>query len=267
MSETSQTATPLDKAHATMEAAPSDDAARMRFYERLADAELFILLEKEPEGERIAPEIFETSDASFILVFDTEERLAKFVGRVAPYAALSGRAIAGMLAGQGIGLAVNPEVAPSSILIPSEAVGWLAETLTHAPDEVEARAQSFTSPAGLPESLITALDVKLATAAGFAKSAYLVGVTYEGGAQSHLLGFVDALEQAQGALAKAVNEALTFSGIEAGALDVGFFAASDPVAAQLARAGLRFDLPEPEKPSEYVPIMPGSDPDNPPKLR
>ena len=29
-------------------------------------------------------------------------------------------------------------------------------------------------------------------------------------------------------------------------MDVGFFEAEDPVAASLARAGLRFDLPQPE---------------------
>ncbi|MGR3714021.1 MAG: SseB family protein [Shimia sp.] len=260
-------ATPLDQYHAAMDAAPEDDAARLRFFERLADAELFLLLEKEPEGDKISPEVFETSDASFVLVFDTEARLSQFVGRVAPYAALSGRIAATMLAGQGIGMALNPEVAPSSMLVPAEALSWLVDTLTHAPDEVEAKVESFTAPAGLPEVLITALDAKLATTAGLAKMAYLVGVTYESGTQSHLLGFVGAVDAAQGALAKAVNEALTFSGIEAGALDVGFFAASDPVAAQLARAGLRFDLPEPVAAQDYVPLSPGSDPNKPPILK
>lgn len=259
--------TPLDMAHAAMEAAPADDAARLRFYERLADAELFLLLTKEAEGENVSPEVFELSDHSFVLVFDTEERLAEFVGKPAPYAALSGRVVANMLAGQGIGLGVNLEVAPSAILIPPEAVSWLAETLTHAPDQVEATPESFSAPAGLPESLVAALDQKLSTAMGLAKMAYLVGVTYDNGAQSHLLGVIDAIPEAEGALAKAVSEALTFSGIEAGALDVAFFAASDPVAAQLARAGLRFDLPEPEEAKEYAPVAPGSDPENPPKLR
>lgn len=259
--------TPLDRAHAAMEAAPADDAARLRFYERLADAELILLLSKEAEDDKIAPEVFDLSDHRFVLVFDTEERLARFVGKPAPYAALSGRIIASMLDGQGIGLAVNLEVAPSSILIPPEAVGWLTQTLAHAPDEVAAKPQQFEAPMGLPEVLLTALDQKLATAAGLAKFAYLVGVTYDTGAKGHLLGFVDAIEAAEGALAKAVSEALTFSGIEAGALDVAFFASSDPVAARLARVGLRFDLPEPEKPREYTPVKPGSDPDNPPKLR
>ena len=261
------TPTPLDLAHEAMEAAPGDAAARLRFYERLADAELFLLLEKEAGDDSIAPEIFDTSDARFVLVFDTEARRSHFVNRIAPYAALSGRAIAAMLSGQNIGLAVNPEVAPSAILIPPQAVGWLADTLTHAPDQIEARITGMTAPAGLPESLITALDAKLSTAAGLADWAGLVGVTYDNGARSHLLGFVNAVPAARAALAGAVNEALTFSGLEAAALDVGFFSADDPVTTRLGRAGLRFDLPEPAQPADYVPAPPGSDPAKPPKLR
>ncbi len=261
------TDTPIDRAHAAMEAAPSDDAARLRFYERLADAELFLLLEKEPEGERISPEVFEVQDSSFVLVFDTEERLANFVGKPAPYAAISGRVIAQMLASPGIGMGVNLEVAPSSILIQPEAVSWLVQTLENAPDEIEAKVEEFSAPAGLPEVLITALDEKLSTAIGLAKWAYLVGTTYDNGVRSHMLGFVGALPHAHGALAKAVSEALTFSGIDAGALDVGFFDTSDQVAAQLARVGLRFDLPEPEAPTEHIHVVPGSDPEKPPKLR
>ena len=68
-------------------------------------------------------------------------------------------------------------------------------------------------------------------------------------------------------MAKAVGEALTFSGIAAGALDVGFFAGSDQMAARLARVGLRFDLPLPEEPKIYQPRIPGSDPENPPILK
>jgi len=259
--------TPLDLAHAAMAAAPADDAARLRFYERLADAELFLMLAAEAEGEQISPELFETPDGAFVLVFDREERLAQFAGKPVPYAALSGRVIAQMLAGQGIGLGLNLEVAPSAILIPAEAVGWLHQTLGHAPEEVEAGVTEFTAPKGLPEALLTALDAKLATAGGLAAAAYLAGVRYAGGGQGHLLGFVGAKEAAQPSLAKAASEALTFSGIEAGAMDVAFFEAEDPVAASLARVGLRFDLPQPKAPQEYKPAKPGSDPASPPRLK
>lgn len=259
--------TPLDLAHAAMEAAPDDDAARLRFFERLADSELFILLDKEPEGERISPQVFDTGEGQFVLVFDRQERLAQFADRIVPYAALSGRVIAQMLAGQGIGLGVNLEVAPSSILIPEAAMGWLAETLSHAPGEVEASISEVRPPKGLPEVLLTALDAKLATAAGLAQTAYLAAVTYESGGSGHLLAFIGTTEGAEAALAKAAGEALTFSGIEAGALDVGFFAASEEISARLSRVGLRFDLPKVEAAQSYQPQMPGSDPAKPPRLK
>lgn len=259
--------TPLDLAHDAMDRAPEDDAARLRFYERLADSELFLLLTKDPSGDQIDPEIFDLGDARFVLVFDREERLSQFVGKPAPYAALSGRVVAQMLTDQSIGLGVNLEVAPSQMLIPPEAVKWLSETLAHRPDEVEARAEELYAPKGLPEELLTAIDAKLAGAAGLAQNAYLVAIRYEGGGQGHMLGFVGTTDGAEGALAKAANEALTFSGIEAGSIDVGFFAQSDPMAAAMAKVGLRFELPKLETRDQVVRAAPGSDPEKPPKLR
>ncbi|MGD9865325.1 MAG: SseB family protein [Pseudodonghicola sp.] len=259
--------TPIDAAHAAMEAVPDSDAARLRFYERVADAELYLLLTEEAEGEQISPELFEVEEGRFVLAFDREERLAQFAERVAPYAAFSGRVLAQMLAGQGIGLGLNLGVAPSAILIPPAAMDWLCQTLDHAPEETEARFAQFTAPGGLPEALIAAIDTKLATATGLAKAAFLVGTVDAAGGRGHLLGFVDAVEPAQGALAKAASEALTFSGIEAGAMDVGFFAGDDPVTARLAAVGLRFDLPEPAKPEPLFQQAPGSNPDKPPILK
>ncbi|EAQ25664.1 SseB family protein [Roseovarius sp. 217] len=257
--------TPLDAAHAAMERTADEATARLRFYETLAASELYLLLKSEAESDQLDPEVFDLSDHSFVLVFDREDRLAQFAGRIVPYAALSGRSIATMLAGQGVGLGVNLDVAPSSILLPPEAVDWLAETLGGAPTQIEARPEKFSAPKGLPENLLLALDARLASMAGLADLAYLVGVTYDTGARGHLLGFVDAQPEAQAALARAVSEVLIFSGLEAAALDVAFFAASDPVAARLAHCGLRFDLPEPPRPS--VRAAPGSDPDKPPLLR
>jgi hypothetical protein len=257
--------TPLDQAHAAMEAAPEDDGARLAFYDRLAASELVLLLEAEAEGDRIRPQVFPVEGDRFVLVFDREERLAEFAGGAAPYAALSGRRLAGMLAGQGIGIGVNLGVAPSAILIGAGSVDWLAATLAAQPEEVEERPAEILPPRGLPERLITALDARLAAAEGLARMAYLVGTVYAGGRRGHLLGFVDPVPGAEPALARAVGEALTFSGIEAGVLDVGFFRAADPVAARLARVGLRFDLPE--APVAEGPGAPGTDPAVPPRLK
>lgn len=257
----------LDQAHAAMEAAPDDDVARLRFYERLADSELFLLLAAEAQGAQVTPDLFTVEEQEFALVFDRVERLAAFVGKVAPYAALSGRGLARMLAGQGIGLALNPDVAPSAMLLPAQAVDWLAQTLSHAPSETLARPREVAAPRGLPEALLTGLDRKLAMAGGLARAAYLVAVTYDDGARGHMLAFVGALEDARGALAAAAGEALTFSGIEAGAIDVTFVEQSDPFAARLARVGLRFDLPTQEPRASRTPAAPGMDPDKPPRLR
>lgn len=260
--------TRLDQAHAAMLAAPEDNQARLQFYERLADAELFLMLEAEPDGDNITPAVFETGDGTFVLVFDREDRLAQFAGQVVPYAALSGRVVAGLLAPQQIGLGLNLDVAPSSILVPPSALVWLADTLDNAPDAHETQLTEVLAPAGLPQILLTALDAKLATAAGLSPLAYLVATRSSEGAHGHLLGFVDAVPGAESALAKAVGEALTFSGVEAGVLDVGFFASSHPMTARLARVGLRFDLPEPPADrSAQTPSVPGADPTKPPILR
>jgi hypothetical protein len=250
------TDTPLDIAHAAMSEHPDDDALRLRFFERLGDAELFLLLEGEATDDKVTPQVFDPGTGSIVLVFDRAERLSAFVGAEAPYAALSGRVIAGLLAEQGLGLGLNLDVAPSSFLLEAEGVRWLAQTLGNAPDEVEARLAEVSAPKGLPDALISALDTKLATATGLAQLAYLVGSTDTDGAPG-----------AEPALAGAASEALTFSGIEAGAMDVAFFDATDPITARLARVGLRFDLPQPAPARAPEAIAPGSDPDRPPRLR
>lgn len=256
----------LDRAHADMEAAPEDDAQRLRFYDRLAHSELFLMLTEEAKGDNISPEVFDLGEARFVLSFDSEERLSSFAGRMVPYAALSGRALAGMLAGQGIGLALNLEVAPSQILLPPEALGWLTETLGSGPQQAEARPERLMAPR-VPEALVTALDLRLASAAGLARKAYLAEVIYEGGTRGHLLGLTGAVPEAEVALANAINEALVFSGLEAGALDVTFLSDSDPLTAELARVALRFDLPDVATPTRVERIAPGADPDKPPILR
>jgi len=259
--------TPLDAAHAAMEAKPGDDAARLRFYERLADGEMFLLLENEAAGDTLTPKLFDLEDGPVVLIFDTEERLAGFTGIPAPYAALPGRVIAAHLAGQGIGLGINLGASASSMMLPPEAVDWLAETLVHGPEQVEAVPESFHTPAGFPQPLLEGLDAKLARAAGLAAHALLAGVVYAGGRRGHMLAIIDAKPGAEGALARAVAEALTFSGIDAGEMDVTFLGSVDPATAAMARVALRFDLPQPAAPEPLQPTAPGMDPNRPPILR
>jgi hypothetical protein len=100
--------TPLDDAFTAMEA-EGTDAARLRWFDRLAASELFLLLEAEAEGDRVRPRrLRRWRTAAFICVFDREDRLSGFAGEAAPYASLSGRALSGMLAGQGLGPCGEP---------------------------------------------------------------------------------------------------------------------------------------------------------------
>lgn len=255
--------TPLDRAHAAMQAAPEDDLLRLAFYDRLAEAELTLWLAAEPEGREIAPKIFELDSGPVALAFDAPGRLAAFAGEAVPVAVLSGRTLAAMLAGQGIGLGLNLEVAPSSILLPAEAIDWLAATLASAPDPVAEMPAEIGPPADLPDRLLAALEAKLATAQGLASAGVLARVSYPGGAAGHLLAFLDAAPGAAPALAQAVGEAVIFSGLEAGTLDVMVLEPGDPAAERLRRAGLRIEIPAPPPPR--APAPPGSQ--GPPRLR
>ncbi|MEL6913767.1 MAG: SseB family protein [Pseudomonadota bacterium] len=259
-------ATPIDLAFAVMEATGSD-ADRLRFYERVADAELFLLVEEEPVGDEVKPRLFDLEEEGRIVVaFDRADRLAAFVGGPSPFVALSGRALVQLLTAEALGLGLNLEVAPSSYLLPADAVAWLAETLAHAPDAADMKVAEVAAPGELPERLLTALDAKLALMGAAAETAFLAMATYEDGSRGHILAFVDAAPGADGALSRAASEALTFSGLEAGQLDVTFLRASDAVAGQLARVALRFDLPK-ARTEAVAPGAPGMDPAKPPKLR
>jgi hypothetical protein len=265
----SELVTLLDAAHAAVSADPDNTALRLRFFERLADGEMVVLLAREAKGATLDPRIFELEDGPVVLVFDREERLAAFSGGIAPYAALPGRVIAGMLRGKGIGLGVNLGVAPSSMLLPPEALDWLAETLDEGPEEVQALPETFLPPT-VPEVVVAALDAKLAKAAGLAPAALLAAVIYQGGRRGHMLAFLDAVDGAEAALARAMGEALVFSGVEAAELDVAFLRGTDAAAAAMARVGLRFDLPLPDLPAPGAPVAPhapGTNPSRPPKLR
>ncbi len=257
--------TPIDTAHAAMTAAPEDDGARLAFYARLAEAELYLLLDEEPTGDDIAPRVLETETGGAVLAFDGPSRLIDYAGAAAPYAALPGKALAGLLAGQGVGLALNPGVAPSDTLLPPDAVDWLAGVLEGGADETEAAIAEIGPPGPLPDAILAAIDNALGRAGGLAESAWLVTATETAGRKGPLLALVEPAPGSETALARMLRDTVALSGAEAGFLDVAFFGRDHPVVPVLKRQGLRFELPEPETAPEPAP--PGLDPASPPKLR
>jgi hypothetical protein len=253
----------LDMAHAAMTAAPEDDRLRLHYFRAIADAVLFLWLETEAQGDTVTPRVFDVEDGPLVLACDSEERLARAAGGPVPYAALPGRVVAHSLAGQGVSLGINLGAADSAFLVPPEAVQWLAATLEHAPVQTTARPERFAPPRALPDALLAGLQEKLAGMAGLASGALLAEVGYAGGRRGHMLAVLDAAPAAEAALARAVAEALTFSGVEAGEIDVVFLAGGDPVASAMARVAMRLDMaadnppPPPREPA----------PPRPPRLR
>ena len=178
---------------------------------------------------------------------------------------LPGRGLAAMIAGEGIGIALNADL-PSAMLIPPEAVDWLAQTLADGPAEIDGRPHSFHAPMRLPDTLMAALESSLANASGLAAAAWLAGVTYEDRTTGHLIGFVGAAQGTEAALAAMVREALVFSGLAEGWLDVAFLAGDDPALNLLAGVGRALSIPAPQLQTPQR-TAPGGDPNRPPRLR
>jgi hypothetical protein len=237
--------TPVDAAHAAMEAAPHDDAARLLFWGAVSEAGLFVMLTEEALEDRITPAEVEVEGARFVLAFDREDRLAEFAGGVAPYAELSGRRLALLLAGQGLGVALNPDVAPSAFLIGADAVDWLAGLEPIGPVEVEASLADLSAPDDAPEALMTAISRGLALATGMASVAWLAKDRSADTGQRYMLAVVGSRPGSEAALAAALSRAVIFSGSEAVAVDVAFVAAGSLAEARLAGVGIRFDVPRP----------------------
>lgn len=260
--------TPLDLAHAAMLAEAEDDATRLRFYDRLIGTELVLLLESEAEGEVLTPRVFDLEDGPVVLAFDSEERLARFSGGISAYAALPGRVVARMLAGQGLGLGLNLGVAPSSMLLPPEAMSWLASTLDATPEQTQGLPVAFLPPAEVPPALVKALEGKLALAAPILSAALLAAARYDDGRTGFLLALVGAPDEAEEPLARACAEAMVFCGLDQGTLDVTFCPAGDGLLRAVAPFAVELRFPEPPAPEEpAAPKPPGSDPDRPPILR
>ena len=96
------------------------DAAAGRAVDALLSSQLFLLLdeahlEEDGAADRLRPKTLPLEAGETALAFDTEERLAAIAGGEAADAEVSGRLLAGLLAGEGVHLAVNPGVAPSEL--------------------------------------------------------------------------------------------------------------------------------------------------------
>lgn len=257
--------TVLDAAHAAMTA--GGEAAALAFWRALADAELFLVLEREAEGDTMEPKVFDLSMGRMLLAFDAEERLATISDLPVPYAALPGRVIAAQLAGQGLALGLNLGTgADSETVLPGDSIDWLAQMLTQAePEEREAQIARLALPL-MPEGLVQALTGLLPPGA----MAALAQAEYQAGGWGHVLALAGLAAEDEARMARAVTEALAFSGLDAAALDLVFLAPDAALLQRIGRAGLTLRGAElvvvAENPAPAA-KGPGMDPERPPYLK
>ncbi len=251
------------------------DGAALQFYHILAETPLILLLASEAVGSAMTPQIFDLPSGPIVLAFDGEDRLASWAAAqgqgALPYAQLPGRVLAGLVAAQkGLALGLNFAAGTASeMVLPHEAMVWLADMLAVAPQEQAAQIAQVLPMQAAPSGLLAAMTRGLAGAGGLAQAAVLARVAYQNGAHAHVLAFFGTVPAAEAPLARAVAEALAFSGLEAASLDVMFLAAgrtADAIRAQGQFIALP-PAPLPAAQPAQTPRAPGMDKDAPPKLR
>lgn len=258
-----QTRTALDQAFLDLSRDPESTAFRLRYFERVMDAEVFLSL-SEGSDDAIVPVSTYIDGQEYVLAFDLEQRLADDAGGAADYFTVSGRGLVEMLVGQGAGILLNRGHETENP-IPADTIEWLAQMSGVTPDVVDDTPEELLPPVGLDEGLILALDAKFSTMRGLADHAVLVLARYADDRKQPLVGVFGAFEDAQSDIARAVTEAAQFSGAALDAVDLVFLPTDHSIASRMASVGLKFQIPRPEV--QAVRPAPGSDPTKPPKLR
>ena len=255
--------TALDLAFVAMADAPEDDAARIKYLHTLADTELIVHLKDQPDGEQITPETLTRGAETYVVAFDGFERLVEHSGDAAEYAALPGRKLSEMLAGQGIGVAVNPGQM-GAYLVSANVLDWLNTALDQYPTHYGEGIGEVLPIAAGSEVVIRAVEAKLAPAAGLVAGAVVARTRDDDGTLSNFVAFLDAVPGTEAALAGAVNEAVVFAGSEDNWI-VGHFRVGTEIARRLTAVGRAVEFPV--EPAPQPPKPTGSDPSKPPILR
>lgn len=173
------------------------EADWLRFYEGFAVHRLIVPIDEHAGGEGVATATarlktlpLEAGDVA--LAFDTEARFAAFIAAPTEFVALTGADLARTLARRGIGVALNPGVAPGETVLDPQALAWIAE---HTGAEVAVEEMPggirILPPADPEAPLLEALGTRLAEMAGAGSTchiaeAWLVGTKTADGGEAHL---------------------------------------------------------------------------------
>jgi len=155
------------------ERARSDSDDSGAFYDALFATTVFMPIrnaydengdENESEAQAVEPLIWEVEGGETLLLFDTEERLARWATEPMNYIGLPGSTFFKMFQGE-LQVAVNLTVAPSSVMIPAEVVSWLhdrAEAIVETEEVSAGSAMDVTAPPELAPEAVGRITAKLA---------------------------------------------------------------------------------------------------------
>jgi len=234
--------TKLDELKELADGTENDEKSIFSFYEALLDTELYLLLEKELEGGIACPNLIETPEDKYALVFDTISRLVDFTGNSSPYLALTGRMVLPMLKEQKLGLGLNLSLAVSSeILLSSNDVDWLQNIVEQSPKRLSDKITKFSKPS-IPFVVRNSLNNKLSYLSKFVPEAWIAEVIYKSGYKSQLIVFVDINQKMHAVIAKAVNEVVNFTLYDEKPIDVIFMNVDSPNLKKIRKIGISLNF-------------------------
>ena len=233
---------------------------RLTLFRRFLETELFILIDN---SDNPKPELMQINGEIILLAFDCEEKLIDFAGEKTFFISMSGRRL--IAQNDSTGIALNLNNMGGGYILTNDVIEWLMKNTQSQKEIVQRNTNEITSPSIVTERFVELLDEALAASFGLADYAVLVKDLTKPGSKNLLLIFVGSVKFYHDALAQQASEAFSLSGIQDIILDITFCKSEDELVAKALLVGLRFDLPQIEKPSE--PKAPGMDPTKPPLLR
>lgn len=220
------------------------EAELWQFYETLAEARIYVLLDDTIENEKYEPKVFSLKDARYLLAFDVPEQADELTGSTAATSPTLGMDVFKLLRGRDIGLGINMGGTSSATLISGETIdmicayyeGTAGEPLVADADTSQFRA--LLAPQGFPDTLQNALTDALGPFAQTFSTAVLLKAEYEEGRTGYIVAVAGSGEPDRSGIAGAIDSALVSSRRGDVQLDVAFLAQDDPMANRIERVGL-----------------------------
>tara|TARA_X000000368_G_scaffold10566_1_gene8476 strand:- start:517 stop:1041 length:525 start_codon:yes stop_codon:yes gene_type:complete len=142
-----------------------------------------------------------------------------------------------MLKEQKLGLGLNLNLAvPSEILLSSRDIDWLQNIVEQAPERLDEKITAFSKPS-IPFVVRDSLHKKLRYLSDFVTEAWTAEAIYLSGHKSQVIVFVDVNPLMHAALAKAVNEVLTFIPHDDKLIDVIFLKVDSAYLKKIRKVG------------------------------